>query len=214
MSLHPRSLGALAHLATAPCVCTLWRVGAPQSGIATTCCARRVISMVSSSGSRMQAPTPARASNSGARRAPRPAMAQLWWALHPLKQLTVATAASKRAPVEPHGPRRVPKAPRAGSAGSTGIGGHGKSKMLAVGGSQGGRVGGGDRYYPEPKKKEINGFSLWSKVFLDKGNAYRTIGRAYALIFRNQTQPIQSKRKRGNSGILAAVCGINWIRRG
>ena len=73
------------------------------------------------------------------------------------------------------------------------------------------------------KKERNQWIFLWSKVFLDKGIANRTIGRAYALIFRNQNPAYTIKKGRGNSYLLAELhswrrpigcCEWIWIRRG
>ena len=66
----PGSLGTLASLATAPCVSTLCRVGTSQSGLASTCCARRVTTTAFSSEARTLRSIQMLASNAGTRRAP------------------------------------------------------------------------------------------------------------------------------------------------
>ena len=71
-------------------------------------------------------------------------------------------------------------------------------------------------------KKERNQYS-WTTVFLDNGIANRTIGRAYALIFRNQNPAYTIKKRKGlgetliywpsctaGDGLLAAVSGFGF----
>ena len=53
------------------------------------------------------------------------------------------------------------------------------------------------RYYSEPKKREISRVFLWTKVFLDKGITNRTIGRAGLtfLICGHETIEIKSTNR-------------------
>jgi hypothetical protein len=55
---------------------------------------------------------------------------------------------------------------------------------------------------------------VWSKVLLDKGIADRTIGRAYALIFRNQKPSLYNQKKEGETLIYwpaAQLATAYWL---
>ena len=76
------------------------------------------------------------------------------------------------------------------------------------------------RYYPEPKKREISEFFVWSKVFLDKGITNRTIGQSLRVVFRNQNPAYTINKKKckllsiasctAGDGLLATASGFGF----
>ena len=55
------------------------------------------------------------------------------------------------------------------------------------------------RYYLEPKKKEIIRGFLWSKVFLDKCIANRTIGQSLRVDFPKSKPSLYNQKKEGET---------------
>ena len=72
------------------------------------------------------------------------------------------------------------------------------------------------RYYLEQRKKETSGCFVWSKVFLDKCIANRTIGQSLRVDFpkskTNQYNQNDEKQGRENSHLLAALLTtVYWL---